>query len=229
MHPAIWPQQIWAENWGLGDFGGRGAGSPSNMMRPRPTCMPSFILIHPTVWPQYTNVTFRTGQTVAQGELFYKRSPNKLRIHTSSVFHKVRWWHSMWSTNYHAKFPRNVYIIFFSFLDFNLKRKGISWNDAYEIAYEIWENPILINIQHDHHHFNDHFPGETGLNSSSNVPEENVVDKYHKILRAKWPNGLPDTQSAVSKHRSKHWTKQYQRKPYQYITEISVASLSLKW
>jgi len=31
---------------------------------PRPTCMPSFILIHPTVWPQYTNVTDRqTGQT----------------------------------------------------------------------------------------------------------------------------------------------------------------------
>jgi len=25
-----------------------------------PTCMPSFTLIHPTVWPQYTNVTDRT-------------------------------------------------------------------------------------------------------------------------------------------------------------------------
>jgi len=24
------------------------------------TCMPSFILIRPTVWPQYTNVTRRT-------------------------------------------------------------------------------------------------------------------------------------------------------------------------
>jgi len=50
---------------------GRGAGSPSNTMwrGPRPTCMPSFILIRPTVWPQYTNVTDkqtdrqdRTGQ-----------------------------------------------------------------------------------------------------------------------------------------------------------------------
>jgi len=32
-----------------------GAGSPSNTMwpGPRPTCMPSFILIHPTVWPQH--------------------------------------------------------------------------------------------------------------------------------------------------------------------------------
>jgi len=31
--------------------------------RPRPTCVPSFILIRPTVWPQYTNVTERIGQT----------------------------------------------------------------------------------------------------------------------------------------------------------------------
>jgi len=48
---------------------GRGAVSPSNTVwpGPRPTCMPSFILIYPTVWPQYTYVTDRqdrqTGQT----------------------------------------------------------------------------------------------------------------------------------------------------------------------
>ena len=38
-----------------------GAGSPSNTMSagPRPTSVPSGILIHPTVWPQYTNVTDR--------------------------------------------------------------------------------------------------------------------------------------------------------------------------
>ena len=43
---------------------GGGAGSPSNTMwpGPRPTCVPSFILIRPTVWRQYTNVTDRTGQ-----------------------------------------------------------------------------------------------------------------------------------------------------------------------
>jgi len=38
---------------------------PSNTMRPgaRPTSMPSGTLIHPTVWPQYTNITDRqTGQ-----------------------------------------------------------------------------------------------------------------------------------------------------------------------
>jgi len=86
---------------------GGGAGSPSNTLRPRtrPTCTLSFILIHPTVWPQYTNVTDRTerrmvgwsltsivstntaqrrGQTdrqdngpIAYGEPVYKRSPKK--------------------------------------------------------------------------------------------------------------------------------------------------------
>jgi len=29
---------------------------------PRDTRIPSFILIRPTVWPQYTDVTDRTGQ-----------------------------------------------------------------------------------------------------------------------------------------------------------------------
>ena len=43
----------------------RTAGTTSNTMWPvsrstsRPARMPSFILIHPTVWPQYTNVTDR--------------------------------------------------------------------------------------------------------------------------------------------------------------------------
>ena len=42
-----------------------GAGSPSNTMSPgpRPTSVPTGILIHPAVWSQYTNVTDRqTGQ-----------------------------------------------------------------------------------------------------------------------------------------------------------------------
>jgi len=71
IHTAIWPQQIWAENWvGALPLWGRGAGSPSNTMwpGPRPTCMLSFILMRPTVWPQCTNVTdtdrtWQTGQT----------------------------------------------------------------------------------------------------------------------------------------------------------------------
>jgi len=43
-----------------------GAGSPSNTVLPGQTftSVPSDILIHPTVWPQYTNVTDRhAGQT----------------------------------------------------------------------------------------------------------------------------------------------------------------------
>ena len=72
-----------------------GAGSPQhNVPRPRSTGMPSFVLIHPTVWLQYSNVTYRqtrvdigqTGQTdrrtdnglMAQGEPFYKRSPKNV-------------------------------------------------------------------------------------------------------------------------------------------------------
>jgi len=41
-----------------------GARSPSNTIWPglRPIHMPSFILIRSAVWPQYTNVTDRTGQ-----------------------------------------------------------------------------------------------------------------------------------------------------------------------
>jgi len=54
---------------GCASFGGVEAGSPCNTMwpGPKPACTSSFILIHPTVWPQYTNVTDRyagqTGQT----------------------------------------------------------------------------------------------------------------------------------------------------------------------
>jgi len=43
---------------------GGGAGSPSNTMWPvpRPTSIPSGIWIHPTGWPQYTNVTYSTDR-----------------------------------------------------------------------------------------------------------------------------------------------------------------------
>ena len=59
---------MWAENWGLCPCGGEGAGSPSNTMwsGPSPTSVPSFILIRPTVWPQYTSVTDRTDRTDRQ-------------------------------------------------------------------------------------------------------------------------------------------------------------------
>ena len=50
---------------GVCPFKGGRAGSPSNTMWPgqRPTCVPSFILIRPTVWPQCTNVTDRQDRT----------------------------------------------------------------------------------------------------------------------------------------------------------------------
>ena len=67
--------------WGAVPIFGGGAGSPFNTMLlgPRPTFMPSFIFIRPTVWPQYTNVTDKTDRQdncpIAQSEPFYKRSP----------------------------------------------------------------------------------------------------------------------------------------------------------
>jgi len=48
--------------------------------------------MHPTVWPQYTNVTDRTGQTdrqdngpITYGEPFHKRSPK------SNMKASIRW------------------------------------------------------------------------------------------------------------------------------------------
>jgi len=53
----------WAEKWRscCAPFRGGEAGSPSNTMSPEPrlTSVPCGILIHSTVWPQYTNVTDR--------------------------------------------------------------------------------------------------------------------------------------------------------------------------
>jgi len=47
---------------------GRGAGSPSDTVWPgrRPISVPSFIFIHPTVWPQYANVTDRQDRQTGQ-------------------------------------------------------------------------------------------------------------------------------------------------------------------
>ena len=47
-------------------WGGAGSLSKTMWLEPGPTSMPSFILIHPAIWPQYANVTDiqdRTGQT----------------------------------------------------------------------------------------------------------------------------------------------------------------------
>jgi len=84
IHPAVWPQYMGQNLGGMlcpASFFGWGAelGPPSNTVwpGPRPTTMPSFSLIHPTVWPQYTNVTGRTDRQTGQqsdsiGQTFYK-------------------------------------------------------------------------------------------------------------------------------------------------------------
>jgi len=61
-------------------------GSPSNTMwtGPRPTSVLSDIVIHPTVWPQYTNVTDRQTDRQRSDSIgripFYKRSPQNHRV-----------------------------------------------------------------------------------------------------------------------------------------------------
>jgi len=54
------------DHWATIDMGRKEGGcwAPCNTMwlGPRPTLVPSFILIHPTVWPQYTNVTDSTDR-----------------------------------------------------------------------------------------------------------------------------------------------------------------------
>jgi len=63
IHPAVWPQLTWAENWGAVPFEEGGPGSPSNTMWPGRDLHAKFHLDPSTVWSQYTNVTDRqTGQ-----------------------------------------------------------------------------------------------------------------------------------------------------------------------
>jgi len=53
--PPVWPQRTLAENWGAAvPLYGRRAWFPSKTIsrRPRPTSVPSGILIHAAVWPQ---------------------------------------------------------------------------------------------------------------------------------------------------------------------------------
>jgi len=78
--------------------------------RPRPTCTPSFILIHPTAWPQYTNLTDRqtdrqdrqrrsdsigrtVSQTVVQKSTFTKFSAHVSRAvaRSSSDDNRIRY------------------------------------------------------------------------------------------------------------------------------------------
>jgi len=72
---------------GLCPFFGEGAGSPFNTisMGLKPTCMPGFILICPTIWPQYTNVTDRTDYgPIAYGERFTNGRPKTTWVVSSN-------------------------------------------------------------------------------------------------------------------------------------------------
>jgi len=57
------------------------AGSPSNTMPPRAVL--SNVLIHPAVWPQYTNVTDRQDRPVAYGELLLSKRLVSMRVHAN--------------------------------------------------------------------------------------------------------------------------------------------------
>jgi len=50
IHPAVWPQQIWAENWGCASLSGSGAGShltQCGLCRDLPPCQVAFWSIQP--------------------------------------------------------------------------------------------------------------------------------------------------------------------------------------
>jgi len=94
IHPAVWPQWTWAENWGGGlrplPFGGRGAGSLSNIMwtGPRPTCMPSFIFRHrlATIHQRYRQ--YRQDRTDRQRSDSIGRTVLQTVAQKSAVFYQ---------------------------------------------------------------------------------------------------------------------------------------------
>ena len=56
--------------FGRGELGRRLRSPPNTVWPgPRPTCMPSFILIHPTVWLHCTNVTDKTDRQTDNGPI----------------------------------------------------------------------------------------------------------------------------------------------------------------
>jgi len=66
INAAVWPQQIWAENWGLCPFGGGGPGSPSSTKWPGrglPACQVSCWSVQPFGHSTPTLQRGQTGQT----------------------------------------------------------------------------------------------------------------------------------------------------------------------
>jgi len=88
IHPPVWPQQTWAENWGAVPLWRRGSWVPiwSNVARAAAYLHDKFHLDPSnhlaTIHHRYRDR--QTGQTdngpIAQGEPFYKRSPRKVLV-----------------------------------------------------------------------------------------------------------------------------------------------------
>ena len=90
IHPAIWPQQIWAENWGLCPFEGRGGGFTPNTMWPGrglSACQVSSGSVQPFGHSARTSQTDRQTDNgpIAYGEPFYKRSPKNCQRQSCSA------------------------------------------------------------------------------------------------------------------------------------------------
>jgi len=82
IHPAIWPQQIWVDNWvGLCPFGGGEAGSPSNNVARAEAYPHAKFHLDPsdrlaTVHQCHRQETTDNGP-IAYGEPFYKKGRTK--------------------------------------------------------------------------------------------------------------------------------------------------------
>jgi len=65
IYPTVWPQQTWAEHWGLCPFGGRQSWVPiqHNVIGVEAYVHAKFHLDPSNRLATYTNVTDRTGQT----------------------------------------------------------------------------------------------------------------------------------------------------------------------
>jgi len=100
--------------------------SPSNTMwpEPRPTCVPSFVLIRPTVWPQCTNVTDRQDR---------QRTDSIGR----TVLHRVaQQWNQYWCTQFGFEYySHHILLILLSSLKYYyyVTRRPLVWLNSNNI------------------------------------------------------------------------------------------------
>jgi len=93
IHPTIWPQRTWAENWGLCFFWQELGPHLTYVAEVEAYPHAKFELdplIHLTVWPQYINVTDRTDRTTVRqhiGRTVLQTVVQKLESSFSSQSH----------------------------------------------------------------------------------------------------------------------------------------------